>query len=689
MQSFVPAETSPIDRLELPDTMTNLTFVNLPKLVYPNGGLTVAGLGRVKRFHLAGCKGIDMLAMLNNAINDGAQIKEISLKNLEVTADTTILDALQSSGAKGIGSDIDYGCDGLTGSWILTHLISDSKLDELKAYFPEMVLHNAQYTLVKFDDQINDPKNITNMDNGTSGDGYAPSGHIMRIRERLIPVKGKLNAAGVWEGERMSDSDYHKLSDGTDFDYKDELGNGFDAMMRCPDLWYKGINDFKNQTKYIAWSSLVNEPLSTARNMTRKKLKDIIFIRDNAIAVTDIMEGSSTLDGDGIILATPNFNVYQLEVTGMKQVRWPGVNHSVIGAAFLNEDGVIIKKYNMAVSNQLFDFVDGDYIFIDVPKGAKNFVFASNSSNNEEEAIAIDSSEIEAIEPDWVFNKAWLGGIYQASVDNIMQLRSISGAKVQTGTVTSDGNTSAEWIYDADGRPTNTPVGELKYSGKDLQNLAWRRGKGYQLFDYEMSKLMAILWMSLNGTRDAQFVCGYGKSSGGTTGYKDSLGNSDSVKGSGDGNKCLGFESFFGCTWEFMDYVGINIESYAQWMKEKCGINTANPRDAVWHIYDPISKTERTVQGIKTSGYCIGRVKHGRHCDVIASKCTSDNSVWAANYTDCQYYTDSNGRVVGRSSSNANAHGGLVYAHSYYASSYSSTHYGGRLAFRGAISVKA
>lgn len=689
MQAITLAETSPISMLELPATMTALSFVNLPNLSYPNGNLTIEGYSSVKRLQLSGCANIDTYALLKNTIEDGAKITEVQIANVDVTADSSILEALKASGAKGIGSDLDYGCDGVSGRWILNTLIPDADLDTLATYFPALSLYNAQYTLIEFDDTMNDPKNITNKDNGSTGDTFVASGHVLRIREKLIPVKGKLNiATGVWEGERISNSNYRQLLDGSDFDYKDELGEGFDVMMRIPDLWYKGINDFKNQKKYICWSSLPNEPLSTASRVNRKFLRDIIVGQNLAVMTTNVVIGTSTLNSDGVLTATANYNAYGIDVEGMKQVRYPGINHSQIGGVFLDAEGVVIAKYNMALTNAMLDFVEGDYVFIDVPQGAKTFVFGSKNTNGDLEAIAVDSSEIEAIEPDWVHNEPCLGGVYHASIDSLSQLRSISGATVRTGTGTS--TTSSEWTYDADGNPTNTPVGALNYTYKDFMNLAARRGAGYQLFDYEMSKLMAILYFSLTGNRDAQLLCGYGRGSGGTTGTQDLLGNTDTKRATAsNGNKCLGFENFFGCTWEVMDNIGVNITTFEDWKKDHhADNNNAYPIDAKWHIYDPITKTERVVQGITPSGYCIGRVKHGRFCDVIASKCTDDNSKWAANYTDGQWYSAARGRVVGRSRYNSGPGGGLVDASAFYASSNSNASYGSRLAFRGKISIK-
>ena len=689
LQSFTPAESSPIETMQLPGNMTTLSLVNLPNLTYPDGGLTIDSLAHINRIRVSGCNGIDAVALLSTAIADGAHISEISLPELDVTATSTILETLKDSGAKGIGSDLDNACDGLSGRWILTNLIDDDEFGELAAYFPELELHNSQYTMVMFDDTENDAANMTNLDNGTSGDAFEASGHMMRIKEKLIPVKGKLDtSSGIWKGVKISNSDYTKLADGSDFDYTDSTGEGFDAFMRYPHCWYKGINDFKNQTKYIAWSSLTDMPLSTARNTNRKLLENIVYSPNKAIIITGIKEGESTLETEGVLMSMNGYSVYQLDVENMKQVRWPGLNSSTIGAVFLDADGKIISKYNMAIGNPMFDFMDSDYIFIDVPTGSKTFVFTSLSANSKLEAIAVDSAEIEAIEPDWVEVAPWLGGIYEASIDNLNQLRSVSGTMVQRGTGTS---TTSAWEYNEDGTPKGIPTISLNYTCKDFMNLAMLRGKGYQLFDYEMSKMVAILFFSLYGNRDAQYLCGYGKGSGGTTGYTDKLGNANSdraVIGSNGGNKVLGFESFMACTGEWMDNVAINVPSFAQFLKDKCTELSSYPLDAVWHIYDPANKTERTVQGITDTGYCIGRVRHGRYCDVIASKLTSDNSIWASNYCDANYYSNSRGRVPYRSYFNAYAYGGLVFAYAYYASSNSNTNIGSRLAFRGAIEIE-
>ena len=682
------AETSPISELQLPATMSTLSFINLPNLSYPNGNLIIEGFSALKSLTISGCDKINSQEMLQNAMADNAKLNTISISGLNVIAPIDILQSLKDSNVKGTDDEGDY-CTGLKGRWLLSKLYDDDRVKALQDYFKGLTIYNQQYTTFMFDDLISDPYNITNMDNGTTGEeDYTPSGHILRIREKMRPVKGQLNSdTGVWEGVYLSNANYRKLANGEDFDYTDSLGEGFDVFMLMPHCWYKGINDYKNQKKYICWSSNDTEPLSSATKTVRKKLNQIQYQASNALMLTNITEGETKITDTSIFQATSSYNVYKMDVTGMKQVRFPGLNNQSIGGVFVNDAGIIIKKFNMAVSNPLFDFTTGDYIFTDVPSQAVAFYFTSPAECYADECITVDSSEIEAIEPDWVEWQTCLGGVYEASVDSLLHLRSISNATVRVGTGKSE--TSSEWIYDSDGFPTATPLSDMNYTFKDWQNLAWVRGKGYQLFDYEMNKFSALLWYCLNGMRDEQLKIGYGQGAGGMTGNRDTIGNTDSQLGMGSGNKCLGFENFIACTWEVMDNVAVNIPSWVQARKDKFTDQmTTYPVDAKWHIYDPISNTERVVQGINASGQCVARVKWGRYCDMIPTKLVTDNN-YATYFASVLWYSHSRCRAVGRASYGADAGGGLAYAYAGNAFSISGTCCGGRFAFRGRIRITA
>lgn len=216
------------------------------------------------------------------------------------------------------------------------------------------------------------------------------------------------------------------------------------------------------------------------------------------------------------------------------------------------------------------------------------------------------------------------------------------------------------------------------------------RGEGYHAIDYEMSKDIANLVMALTGERDIQAYAGYGCGAQYTTGANNfnTFGNvTRKYSGSNIGNIIFGIQNFVACNYEWMSNIAANVTSYASFKKNKCIGQSSDPIDAVYHIYDPVSKTERAVQGLNLSGYCIARVKFGRFCDTIAARCSSDNSKWNMHYTDVLYYTHDRGRVVGRASNSANANGGLVFSHAYYVSTHSLTDFGSRLAFSGDIEI--
>ena len=687
------ADGAKITLMQLPDTYNYLKLRYLPNLT--SSGLVLSDPSSVTTLIVENCEKISAIALLRTiSQTTGSRLRVVRAAPVDVSYNGSDLAILAGMNLTGLDANLTaQNKPAIVGTYTLTKYKDDELLNEWMDYFgSDLTLNQAQFTMVEFDDTLSDPANISNLDNETGykfENDYVPNGHISVIRQRLIPVNGRV-VNGVFKAKKMSETNYKEYADGSEFDYSDSLGVGNDSFMRIPHCWYKGINDFKNEKKYICWSSMENEPISTASRITRKTLSEILYQSNCVIKVDAITDDDSTIESDGVVVSMPNHNVYRIDVEGMKQVRWPGLNSVDIGACFVNDEGIIISHYNMAKSGTLFDFVNGDYIFIDVPSDAKWFFFTSYNTNDILEAIAVDSDEIEAIEPDWVENDECLGGIYQASLDGLRRPRSISGATVRTGTGTS--TTSAEWLYDANGNPTNTPTGNMNWTCKDFQNLSRRRGTGYQLFDYEMSKFVANLYYSVIGNRDATKKLGSGKSAGGATGYLDSTGNSSSTNlanTSGSGNKCLGFESFFGCTWEFMDMIAVNVPSFQQAYLDKMKDNiTSYSINAIYHIYDPISGTERTVQGITDTGKCIARVKNGRFCDVLASKCSSDSSVYAANYCDANYYTASRCRVVGRSYYGAGVYGGVAYAYAHYAWSFSGAGLGCRLAFRGLIEIE-
>lgn len=692
LSTITLAETSPIKELTLPDTMTEIVLNNLPSLTYP-GGLKIAGMGKVAKVFVNNCSHVDTMSLLEQ-ITTASALKTVRIPNVNVSASVDMLRAVKDSGAIGLDAngnayDESGQCSGITGRWVLTELIEDSEVAALQNYFKELSIYNAQFSQVIFNDEEEDCYNITNVDNKTGylyGNKYEKSGHFARIEADSHAYRAIYDAsAGAMKCRQLSDADYNYFADGTQLDLSDTSGEGFDIMKRLKPYWYKGVNDYKNQQKHFFASSQENEPMSTANKITRKKLSEILLQELSSVFVSGNSVGSPL-----VITENANHNTYSMDVEGMKQVRFPGVNSSAVGGAFVDENDNVVSLFNMYVTHSLFDFTPGEYIFCDVPQGAKRFVFSSQTGLDDIETIAVDSNAIEAIEPDWVHTPDRLIGVYGASVDGLMRLRSISGVKSKVGTNTSQ--TSNEWTYDDNGKVTNVTAPNVKnFTCKDFQNLAMFRRNGYQVIDYEMSKDIANLVMALIGTRDVQAYAGYGCGAGYTTGANslNTYGNQTlKYSGSNIGNLIFGIQNFVGCNYEWTDNVAVNVVSFKSFLKNKGVAITADVIDRVVHIYDPVTDTERTVKMCDGTGYCIGRVRFGRYCDYFASRLTNDNSAWNKWYTDAQYYSAEKARVVGRGGSGANAYSGLVFSYANVASSFSLTFSGSRLAFIGKIEIE-
>ena len=697
LSTITLAETSPISTLQLPATMTDLSFVNLPNLSYP-GGLTIEGMSSVIRLMLAGCPNIDPMTLINGIVS-ASNIRYIRLPDVNITAPSSILSALKNSGAIGLdpsGQAYEESgqCSGITGRWIMSDLIEDSALANFGKYFPQLTLHNSQFSMVVYDDTVDDCENISNLDNNTGyrfNNDFVASGHFKRLEELSHGVRGSFSTAdNAMHCKRLSDDDYNFMEDGASVDLTDSSGMGYDFFKHVPNHWYKGVNDFKNQQKYGIRSTCTDEPISTASKTNRSKLSDLLVESNAALVVTGMAVG-------GVPTHTLNAacDVYEINVEGMKQVRWPGVNSTDLGCVFLDADGKIMSIFKMAVSNAQFDFVAGeDYIFCDVPAGAVKFRFTSQMGCGDQEAIAVDSASVEAIEPDWVFRKEFLMGIYGVGIDALGRARSVSGTKAAVGDGTA--STSPDWTYDKNGRVTNiTPPTGLHRTRQDFINLCEMRGEGFHAISYEQSKDLANIIMELTGTRDIQAICGRGCSAGYTCGSQTLNGKNINAWGnrtvtgvtSNVGNLMFGIQNFVACNYEWMAHVAMNVSSFKDWKSKKCPTEDASyPLDTRFRIYDVVTDTERSVQATpQGAGYCISRVRHGRYMDVVPGKTSSDNSAWNKNYSDKWEYSNGRCRVVGRADNYAHAYGGLVYASAGSVSSSSGAYVGSRLAFSGKI----
>ena len=697
LQTFNVAEASPIETLHLPGSMTDLKFVNLPKLSYvKGGGMTIEGFSNVKTLTVNGCPNIDGVSLLTDVVNGGATLTGVSIAGIRTIGEASVLQSLKSAGTIGLNSEDKTVCDGLSGQWTMKKYTDENVISDLQGYFVNLTIRQQLYTDYVIFDNTKSQKSIYNTDNGTgyvdddTYTTYKPSGHILNIRKRCKGVRGTYNSeTHKMHMDLLSDSDYTKLADGvTDSDIKDSLGKMYDFFQFIPNYWYKGVNDYKTQKKHILLNTWKNMPESTASKTTQPKLSECLYKDTYGLMDANVSVGNVL--GDDCFGVLTACATYRMDVEGMRQVRYIGLNNATVCSVFTDADGKILQKDVFSVSGiaeSPLDFSNerGDYLFRDVPTTAKYFYFTClrNLDDESHMILSTDSTDLEAIEPGWVEHKAGLIGLKTMTTDDLGYARSISGRTTRRGDGTAV--TSTEWNYDADGNPTNMPVSTPHYTYQDMLNLCRYRGKGYHGISYEQNKDMAILSLCWCGQKDDQSYYGFGCNASYTTGQRDDMGNSDTKGMSNTPNLVWGLEGFIACTYEVMDYIGMNIPNFKAWKAAKrTDGNMGDVTNGLMHIYDEYTDTERTVQAITTDGLCISRIVLGRHCDVIASSGYS-NRKWDTCYCAVFWYSDAKGRCVGRSVSSADADGGLVYAGSYGGSAGSYTNIGVRLAFTGEL----
>ena len=674
------ADGAKIDYMVLPLTYSYLKLRYLPNLTLNN----IVWLGHaITSVICEECEKIDGMELLNRVVNSGSPLRNVRIKTVKARGtgtDLTTLMGMNLAGYDAVGNVSPKPV--IEGTYNLTRYYEDSDVAAYNAAFEGLTVKNVQYTGIRFHDTESDPENIVNLDNNTgyaTGAVYAPSAHILNIWNNMHAVRAKYNdQTHKMEVRPLSDATYLQYADGSEFDPTDRLGEGYDVMLRPGHFWYKGVNDFKNQLKYTFFSSLATRPEASGE-YRRTILGNLSPFTNSGVNLSNITIGGTFTDAN--LQVVSNLNSYVFNVTGMKQIRFPGLNIAGYGAVFVDANNVVLDKFNMSVSHALFDFVDGDYVFTDVPDGAAWCYFCCYQTVSlDTEVIATDSTEIEAIEPDWVEHEDKdLMGVYGMTVDNLGRARSISGVVTKRG----DGNstTSPEWTYDANGKVTNSVLpSTLHYTCKDFMNVAEMRGEGYQLMDHEHDIIVAQLFWALIGNRHDQDVIGNGTSAGYTTGATDSIGKSHTSKASGV-NKAVGLEGIVACNYEWKGNIAFNVKSWKNFKKNSCNAASGDAVDYKFHVYNALTDTERVVQcPSQGSGCNVARVKHGRFCDITPSKMdTSDSSRFITYYCCYASINGTTGRVVSRANNNANANGGLAYTNTNNASSNSNTNNGARL----------
>lgn len=658
LETFLAGDTSltgvtfaggaPLAVCVLPATLQTLELRYLNKLT--NAGLQLEGTANITRLVIDNCSLIDW----NTLLQQCSATSYLRITGIDMDGNGNLLRRLMTMG----GVDEDGGnvqtCR-LVGTYRLTQSMSDEEYAATCAHFPELNIIQPQFVGIKIDQTVGDGEKITNLDNSTGYDyntEFTPSSHILEVLAKRPCVLAKKTAEGEMTCYPLHDENRNKYADSENVENATDAvltGSEGEVYVYEPHYWYKGVTDVLNQCLYGFISSNEDAPAAagyTSVKFTREELDvtEGIGIRKNT-DYTTIEEAKNEYESGSFAL---------VDVRDYKQVRFPGLASTLYGAVFIDDTGKIVSRVSVSNAN---GFINGMYLFCAVPVGATKLAFTFLNSATFDFVLLTTSESVEAIEPDWVEHTECLGGAYEAYlVDDV--LRSVSGVS-SVGTISQ--------------------AQAIKY--------AQNRGKGFQLFDWEMHKDVGNLHFFKYGNTDSQGVCGYGTNNyQKVTGLTNALGIRDTVsyyKEKGGSNpqaegayrdgvnyqsvNVLGYENFQGNKAEWLQYVTVN--------------KTA--ADGRWFITMP-DGTERVVQGITVYNADIypTHMVWGRYMDLIAAK---EGGSTSSHWFDRFYVGTGLSRVVYRSYYNASALGGVSFASANSDSSYTGANIGVRLAFRGII----
>ena len=214
-----------------------------------------------------------------------------------------------------------------------------------------------------------------------------------------------------------------------------------------------------------------------------------------------------------------------------------------------------------------------------------------------------------------------------------------------------------------------------KVSQSTLKTYAAARGTGYQLVDWQMHCVMGCLYYAQYGNTDCQSSIGKGTNAyNKATGQTDSLGMTDTVARGNGKRQSINF-------WGLENWWGNKHE----WIHDYS--NPANSLSAT--VNDPVNGgTRQLVLPTNESSYWAKKMKFGRYLDLVAVDSDPKDGDSSTGYCDYQWWptsTNTNPRVILRSSSYSDSFGGVAFASASYMASYTRSDSCSRLAFRGSL----
>lgn len=642
LTNVILAQGGNISTAKLPTSLQTLELRYLKKLAL--SGLVFTGTPAVTRLVVDNCPLINWQTLLERC----PSTTHLRVTGINESGRGELLERFRSMhGVDENGNNTDK-CR-LVGVYQLTKYVKDEEFEKLCADFPELLIKQPEWTVIKYDETVSDSKNVSNLDNETGYDydnEFRESAHVSAILAKRHRVMAKYTAEGEMTVCPLDDTDSRRYNDGTEanlqgFNHPTKADEG-DFMMYEPNRWCKGIDDFINRCHYDCFSSLKAVSMPEGR---RFLATDIQEVHDRSACRV-----SSTYETfEDCLTAFDDYRVYVVECAGYKQARWPAVNSSVYGAVFLDADSNIVGR---AAANS-GRMTEGSYLFTNVPATAVKLAFTCRRDVEFSFVWLTTSPEIHAVEPD-----AWQTGEYLVGVDKAyygnLQIRSINGVSPTVST-----------------------------SQSQFLDYCTRRGKGFIPITYNMHRDIARLFWAKYGDRDSSKVCGYGSGSYTTLtgltaflGMKDTIANPSAAIGASGGY-------YYDDTNTLRNATSINALGYDNlWGNVSEAMANVGSEYLVFQIKDDRTGEIRQVKSGNVSDSWIVELHNGRFMDVVP---VILNGTETTHYADKFWCSNSSARVVFRSVYNAYSYAGVSCTHAYYDSSYTYAWYGSRLAFIGKI----
>lgn len=193
LSSLTLAQTSPINDVKLPETMTDLRFLGLPGLTYTGtpttDGLRISALANVQKLRLENSPKIEAVTILKNIVSAvNSALRSVRISDQILKGDASDLQAMITMGVKGMNSSGDENRPGpvVIGTYKLTRLLEQSEIDEIEEKIEGITISIVIEAFIDAIDQLNGEF--------YTGDSEVPAITLDNIGEHIAYYNGETYA---------------------------------------------------------------------------------------------------------------------------------------------------------------------------------------------------------------------------------------------------------------------------------------------------------------------------------------------------------------------------------------------------------------------------------------------------------------------------------------------------------------